>query len=230
MAHRIGRGVVPLLVLGALVLVGCGDAEPATVTLGGMSATTTPTTAATVERPWGTVKRFPEMQKAEAPGVDDVVFAQEMVMHHEQAIELGTNLLGHQGLDDRVEATARYIVEDQRNEIDIMGSWLEAWEASAGGHDSHDGGAMPGMLPQDRVDAIATLPASDSQIAFLVAMIEHHEGAITMSQDYLPVQANAFTRSSAQHIITEQLTEIQYMENVVDDLCAAEEASVCPRR
>ncbi|MBM7516683.1 DUF305 domain-containing protein [Nocardioides nitrophenolicus] len=217
--------LVPGLLLGVLALGACSS-EPATVTLGGTAAAAE--SAETVERPWGTVKVFPEMEKAEEPGVDDVVFARDMVMHHEQAIELGTNLLGHDALDERVAATARFIVADQQNEIGVMNSWLDAWEASAQEHDDHGTEPMPGMLPQDRVDAIASLPSAASQVAFLVAMIEHHQGAITMSQDYLPVQANSFTRSSAQHIITEQLTEIQYMENVIDDLCAGGGPATCP--
>jgi len=228
MRHRLSRTLVPLLALGVLALGGCaGEPEPETLTLGGTTAEAAP---ASVERPWGTVKTFPEMQKAETPGMDDVVFAQEMVMHHSQAIELGRNLLGHDGLDERIEASARFIVKDQRNEIGIMDAWLEAWQESASEHGTHDSAGMPGMLPQSRVDEIATLPSRASQIAFLVAMIEHHEGAITMSQDYLPVQGNTFTRSSAQHIITEQQTEIQYMENVIDDLCEDGGPGTCPPR
>lgn len=220
---------LPILLAPILAALGACSAanEPQTLTLGGSVAVAAP---ATVERPWGTVKVFPEMEKAESPGMDDVVFAQEMVMHHEQAIELGGNLLTHDGLDERVASTARFIVQDQRNEIGIITSWLAAWEQSAAEHGTHDTTSMPGMLPQARVDEIATLPARAAQVAFLVAMIEHHDGAVTMSQDYLPAQANAFTRSSAQHIITEQLTEIQYMENVVDDLCADGGPATCPAR
>jgi uncharacterized protein (DUF305 family) len=226
MPRRTALLLSSLLALSTLALGACGDEpEPETLTLGGTSAVAAPET---VERPWGTVKVFPEMEKAETPGIDDVVFAQEMVMHHQQAIELGRNLLKHEGLDERVEATASFIVQDQKNEIGIMGAWLDAWAESVAEHPDHDASTMPGMLPQARVDEIVTLPSPDSQVAFLVAMIEHHDGAITMSQDFLPVQGNAFTRSSAQHIITEQLTEIQYMENVIDDLCAEDGPGTCP--
>jgi uncharacterized protein (DUF305 family) len=216
-----------LLLLLLLAVGACGAAESRTLTLGGTAASEVPTT---VERPWGTVKVFPAMQKDQEPVPDDVAFAQEMVMHHRQAIEISENLLAHDGLDERVEASASFIVQDQKNEIGIMETWLQAWDqpVKPSTHGAHASGSMPGMLQQRQVDRIATLPTPASQIAFLVGMIKHHQGAITMSQDYLPVQGNAFTRSSAQHIITEQRTEIQYMENVIDDLCDADPIAACP--
>lgn len=214
------------LFLAAAVLTGCSN-EPDQITLGGTRASASP--QRTVERPWGTVKTFPDMQKAESPGAADVTFAAEMIMHHRQAIELGQNVRGHDGLDERVDASARFIVQDQKNEITTMKAWLQAWNQPDGAEDhDHDATTMPGMLPQSQVDQIATLDGPEAQIAFLLAMIEHHEGAITMSQDYLTTQQNAFTRSTATHIISEQGIEIDYMNRLVDELCAADGPATCP--
>lgn len=215
----------------ALVLGACGG--PREVTIGGMSAESgsNATAAKTVKRPWGTVKAFPELRKAEPPSQADVVFASDMVHHHEQAMELSTNLLAHDGLEERVKASASFILKDQKNEIGVMNSWLEAWRSSLGdlaGHGDHDASTMPGMLPQERVDEIASLSSADAQVAFLVAMVEHHEGAVEMSRDYLHEQQNSFTLSTAQHIIREQNVEITYMENVIDDLCADDGPPSCP--
>lgn len=224
MAHPIKRVLVPALLVGALALAGCSEAEPDKVAIGGMDVTAVDT----VERPWGTVKVAPRMEKAEEPGDVDVAFVADMVMHHEQAIELSDNVLAHEGVDDRIAAAARFILADQQNEIGIMTSWLTAWDVTAPEHDAHAAGAMPGMLPKRRVRQIAVLPTAASQVAFLTAMVEHHEGAIAMSRDYLPVQANTFVRTTAQHIITEQLTEVTYMENLVDELCADGGIATCP--
>ncbi|QNL93263.1 DUF305 domain-containing protein [Aeromicrobium senzhongii] len=217
------------LALAALALAGCGT-RPQQVSLGGTKAADTAEQRGTVERPWGTVKTFPRLQKAEPPSAADVTFTRDMIMHHRQAVELSENVRTHRGLDARVGSAARFIIQDQKNEITTMRAWLQAWQDSAG-TESHDHGAdaMPGMLAQARVDELATLDRPAAEVAFLVAMIEHHEGAITMSQDYLPEQTNAFVRSTATHIIGEQTTEIAYMRNLLDERCGPKGPSTCPR-
>ncbi|WP_051485664.1 DUF305 domain-containing protein [Nocardioides sp. J54] len=223
MARPRTSSFLPALLLSALALAACGESEPDKVEIGGMQVTAVDT----VERPWGTVKVFPKMEKAEEPSVEDITFAADMISHHEQAIRLGRNLLSHEGLDDRLTATARFIVADQGNEIGEMSAWLTAWEADPAEH-AGDHHSMPGMLPAQRVKQVRTLPLAESQVAFLVAMIEHHEGAVSMSRDYLAVQSNDYTRKTAQHIIGEQVTEIQYMENLVTELCAGGKVAACP--
>ncbi|MBC9224859.1 DUF305 domain-containing protein [Aeromicrobium sp. zg-636] len=217
------------LAVAALALACCGT-QPQQVSLGGTKAADTAEQRGTVERPWGTVKTFPRLQKAEPPSAADVTFTRDMIMHHRQAVELSENVRTHRGLDARVGSAARFIIQDQKNEITTMRAWLQAWQDSAGteSHD-HDADAMPGMLAQARVDEIATLDRPAAEVAFLVAMIEHHEGAITMSQDYLPEQTNAFVRSTATHIIGEQTTEIAYMRNLLDERCGPKGPSTCPR-
>jgi len=219
------------LALAALALAGCG-AQPQQVALGGTKAADTAEQRGTVERPWGTVKTFPRLQKAEPPSAADVVFTRDMIMHHRQAVELSENVRTHRDLEARISSAARFIIQDQKNEITTMRAWLQAWQDSAGsGSQEHEHGAdpMPGMLAQARVDEIATLGRSAAEVAFLVAMIEHHEGAITMAQDYLPEQSNAFVRSTATHIIGEQTTEIAYMRNLVQERCESQGPPTCPR-
>lgn len=214
--------------LGAALLLGaCGDDSPTEVRLGGAQASA----SGTLDRPWGQVTAFPQLEKAQVPSVADTEFAADMVMHHEQALELGKNLLTHEGLDERIAAAARFIVKDQKNEITVMSAWLTAWEGSLGtaSHGAHHGdGPMPGMLPQQQVDEVKTLDTAEAQIHFLRSMLTHHEGAITMSKDYLPERTNSFTYSTAQHIIREQGLEISYMTNLVDELCSAQPVSTCP--
>lgn len=229
LSHRTGVAAL-VLALTTVLLGSCGGGDDGSteVRLGGTQASTDPEL---LDRPWGQVKSFPALEKAEVPSDIDTMFAADMVMHHEQAVELSENLLSHEGIEERVAATARFIVQDQQNEISVMTSWLKAWESSldTSGHGTHDSGdPMPGMLPQRQVDDVETLDTAEAQIHFLRSMLTHHEGAITMSQDYLPERTNSFTHSTAQHIIREQGLEIQYMTDLVDELCAARPVATCP--
>ncbi|MBE1608382.1 DUF305 domain-containing protein [Actinopolymorpha pittospori] len=224
--------------LGALVIAlltaGCGAAgADTTVQLGGTTATAP--AARTVERPWGTVAAFPELRQAEIPVAADRGFVADMLTHHRQAIELSENVLRHEGLDERVAATARYIAADQKNEIEVMTTWSRAWEESfrkyghgahaPAMHAAHDSSSMPGMVAPETVARVRTLPREEAQVEFLRLMVEHHEGAVTMSQDYLGTDHNSFTRTIAQHIIREQTTEITYMRRLADSLSGATPAS-----
>ncbi|MFO6453245.1 MULTISPECIES: DUF305 domain-containing protein [unclassified Aeromicrobium] len=227
---RLTTLVRPLaLALTALVLAACGS-QPQQVALGGTVAADTASQRPTVERPWGTVKTFPRLEKAEPPQAADVAFVRDMIAHHRQAIELSENVRRHPALDERVNASARFIIQDQRNEITTMTAWLRAWQQETGTSAEHEhaAGSMPGMIAQKSVDEIATLAPPEAQVAFLRAMIEHHEGAVTMSQDYLPVQSNAFVHSTATHIIAEQTTEIRYMEGLVREWCETDGPRTCP--
>jgi uncharacterized protein (DUF305 family) len=57
----------------------------------------------------------------------DVTFAQEMIPHHAQAIEMSNVILAKEGIDPRVNDLAKQIKAAQGPEIDQLQSWLSAW-------------------------------------------------------------------------------------------------------
>jgi uncharacterized protein (DUF305 family) len=59
------------------------------------------------------------------------------------------------------------------------------------------------------------IQAGDPDVAFVQAMIPHHQGAIDMAKAVLLVTTDARIRNLAQSIITEQQYEIQLMESLL---------------
>lgn len=57
----------------------------------------------------------------------DAMFAQQMIPHHEQAVEMSDMLLGKQGIDPRVVDLAKQIKAAQSPEIEQMQNWLTQW-------------------------------------------------------------------------------------------------------
>ena len=57
----------------------------------------------------------------------DIAFAQGMVPHHSQAIEMSDVLLAKQGIDTRVVDLAQQIKAAQGPEIEQLNAWLTAW-------------------------------------------------------------------------------------------------------
>lgn len=149
----------------------------------------------------------------------DEMFVTGMIPHHEQAIDMAEILLGKDGVDDRVVALAARIQAAQQPEIDLMNSWLDEW-----GVDS-DMGDMPGMdhgddgmMSDDDMAALEAASGEDASALFLEQMIEHHEGAIEMSQQELDNGENADAVDLAQQIIDAQTAEIAEMEGLLSEL------------
>lgn len=193
-----------------LVLGACGT-TPEIVEIGGARPTT-------VDRPWGTVKTFPTMQKAQEPHQVELDFVGQMITHHEQAVELSDSVLKHQGIEPRVTASAQFIAQDQTNEIAAMGAWLKAWNAPDDAHEHHAPHDMPGMVPGDEISRFQMMPAEEAPAEFVRLMIFHHEGAVSMSQDMLTQAHNTFVLNIARHMIREQSLEIGYLRQLSTEL------------
>ncbi len=204
---RVLRCVLTVVLVGGAATA-CG-AEPQIVPLGGAPS-------GVVERPWGTVRTFPSMKKAQPPAPSDARFVAQMVVHHEQAVQLSELVLGHTGIDGRVEAAARFIAQDQTREIETMEAWLTAWKVTSpiGEHSHH----MPGMVDDSQVRRLADLVTSDAQGEFVRLMILHHEGAVEMSTGLLGEGTNDFALAVARHLIREQGVEIRYLRGLSADL------------
>lgn len=152
----------------------------------------------------------------------DVTFAQQMVPHHEQAVELV------QGRASRAEVLelAESIEAAQGPEIDTLQRWLEAWgeevpSGDMGGMDHGDmgddsGGAMSGMMDEDEMNELMAASGANWDRMFLEMMIEHHEGAVEMSQVEVDQGENPDAVAMAKKIISDQQAEITQMQRLLE--------------
>ena len=68
---------------------------------------------------------------AQAHNDADVNFAQGMIPHHQQAVEMSDMLLAKEGIDPRVVSLAEEIKAAQAPEIEKMRGWLNDWGIAA---------------------------------------------------------------------------------------------------
>lgn len=143
----------------------------------------------------------------------DVMFAQMMIPHHEQAIEMSGIVLAKDGLDPEVAALAEQIEAAQGPEIEQMEEWLEQWDAPR----EMPGGAaeMEGILTEDEIAELEAADAASATPLFLEQMIEHHEGAIAMAEDELADGSHAGALGMAETIIETQQAEIVQMRELL---------------
>ena len=191
--HTTLRLVLPLAA--ALALAGCQAAAP-------VAGNPTPAASASA---------------SVAANAADVMFAQMMIPHHEQAVTMSDLMLAKQGISAQVTTLATQIKGAQQPEIDQMRGWLKAWGATEGGdHMGH--GGMDGMLTQQELDSLKTAQGKEAEKQFLTGMIGHHEGAITMAKAVLANGSNTEVKTMAQSIITSQQAEIDEMKKLLEAL------------
>jgi uncharacterized protein (DUF305 family) len=157
-------------------------------------------------------KPLPSSTRATLPprSAADVQFMQGMIMHHAQAVEMTAMIPSHTQNKELQSLGAR-ISSSQSDEIKLMKRWLAARGElvqmlmpkmpgmdmsgvddsgvdSSGVDNSHhvsraSMALMPGMLTPQQMEALRKAKGAEFDRLFLVGMIQHHNGALTMVKD-----------------------------------------------
>lgn len=185
-----------------------------------------------------------------SPAADsvDVGFAQDMTVHHEQAIEMAAVALTNAS-DQAVKSLAFDILTSQQNQVGQMQGWLALWdrapistdgymgwmsEDDAHGHApngmSMDAGsadptrAMPGMANSTELAALRQATGSDVDVLFLQLMLRHHEGGLAMME-----YATTHAQSPAVINLAKSMVETQSGEStLMKQMLAAKGAQPLP--
>ena len=143
-------------------------------------------------------------------GMNEIMFAQGMIPHHQQAIDM-SNMALKNGASPEVTKLAKEIIASQGKEISQLKYWLTATKSSMTmGHDM----GMGGMLTKKDLIALNKLKGSKFNTAFLKAMIAHHEGALEMVA-LLDGTENAEAKKIAGDILKGQSAEITFMKKLL---------------
>ena len=146
-------------------------------------------------------------------GINEIMFAQGMIPHHQQAIEI-SNIALKQSKNSSVRKLASQIIKAQKPEINQMKYWLSAMDAPMEmGHDM----GMSGMLSETKIVDLKKLTGNQFDLAFLRAMIEHHQGALEMLP-MLSSSKNSEAKSFAKSTRAAQSGEISYMRILLMNL------------
>lgn len=144
----------------------------------------------------------------------DVMFAQGMIPHHEQAIEMADIALDPTvGAGPEVLDLATRIKAAQDPEVAQMTAWLLDWgqPIAMDMSDGHTMAGMEGMLTADEMDALGELRGAEFDTAWLEGMIRHHEGAIVMADEVIANGKSPDVQALAAAIISAQRAEIDEM-------------------
>ncbi|WP_329232064.1 DUF305 domain-containing protein [Streptomyces canus] len=169
---------------------------------------------------------------AGAHNSQDVSFAQGMIPHHQQAIEMA-ELADGRAASAQVKDLAARVEKAQGPEITTMTGWLKAWDEkvpeSMPGMDHSGMEGMEGMDGMDDMDGMAGMMDSadmgklkkasgkDFDSMFLTMMVEHHEGAVEMATTEKAKGEYKAATAMAGDIVTAQNAEISEMKKLLGE-------------
>ncbi|QDQ98702.1 DUF305 domain-containing protein [Tomitella fengzijianii] len=226
---------VSAVAVSALVLAGCGSGDADS------DAAATPTASVGATAAEGDGNEGTDAAQAQFND-DDVAFVEGMYPHHAQAIEMTDMVDGRTDNADLI-ALAQQIDAAQGPEMDTMTTMFEQWGLPAptadgghdmgdmgGGHDMGDGAdssdsadngqdqgghEMTGMMTDEQMDQLMAASGPEFDRMWLEMMIQHHEGAVEMSQEVLGSGTNPQVQKMAQAIIDGQEAEIGQMQEML---------------
>jgi len=153
--------------------------------------------------------------------LDDVLFLQQMIPHHEQAILLST-LAPDRTNSESILDLAKRIESSQHDEILFMKDWL-----GSRGEDSHHikisnhHMKMMGMATKTQIEELSALNGFSFDDLFLRLMIAHHRGAIQMVEHLKNQPGSAFDQvlnDFVSDLDNDQSVEIERMNLLLTNL------------
>jgi uncharacterized protein (DUF305 family) len=144
----------------------------------------------------------------------DVAFAQNMIPHHQQAVDMSAMVPSRTANPD-VIVLANHIGSDQQSEIDMLEELLARWGEPTGtdhaGHDGHGAMGIDGMVDAATMERLQYLRGSEFDVLWLRSMIKHHQGAVTMARQEVAHGQNPGAVKMAKIIVDWQQLEIGQM-------------------
>ena len=228
--HAMKAGLGALALAATLGLAGCGDDTEAGGMdgMGGMDhGSAAPSSSTAAPSSPASSSAAPSVAKTPASGPQndaDVMFAQMMIPHHQQAVGMSDLMLAKADADPRVLTLARQIKDAQAPEITQMTGWLEGWGFKVMpmdndmDHSGMSGNGMDGMMSDKDVKELEAASGADASRMFLEGMVKHHEGAVEMAQTEISKGENPDAIKLAEAIVASQQQEITVMKDLLTQL------------
>ena len=191
----------------------------------------------------GLLIKVPGASTDTTPGPDsvDVGFAEDMSVHHEQAVQMATWERDHT-TDPALRQLAFDIESTQNRQIGHMQGWLGLWSAATQGsgrymrwmpmpsampgHGMTGAGSpgvdrMPGMATDEELRRLRTSTGQPMDVLFVQLMLRHHEGGTDMLSYAAAHAGLPDVRNLASQMLASQRSEANYLRQLLTQHGAA---------
>ena len=162
----------------------------------------------------------------------DVLFIQDMIPHHHQAIEMAELVADRTNRQELVDLAGR-INGSQQDEIAFMEQWLRDRSERVPNPTAHDemhtDHKMAGMATPEQMTDLRKSESTDFDRLFLKLMITHHEGAVTMVEKLLEQPGSAYDPALFEFttdVTNDQNAEIERMNALLVGLSSDPRANL----
>ncbi|GAA3186580.1 DUF305 domain-containing protein [Dactylosporangium siamense] len=141
----------------------------------------------------------------------DVMFAQMMVAHHGQALEM-VRLARTKTVREDVRTLAAAIDVTEADETKTMQVWLQSWNRPAtAAADAHEGHGGAHGTNADDIAALATYDGAEFEQRFLNMLVAHQHNAVEIARMETGSGVNPGALDLARRITESRTAEIQQM-------------------
>lgn len=221
--HRTARkfALIGAATATGLLLTACGtDDGKSGMDHGGASASASPSASASATVSASASGSATAAAASGAFNDADVMFAQMMIPHHEQALEMA-KLAEGRAEDPEVKNLVTAIHQAQDPEIQKMKAWLKGWgKPESAGHGTGGGGGhgMAGMMSEQDMKDLAAAKGKAFDRTFAELMIAHHNGAVDMAEDERKNGRNVTAKALADDVVRTQSAEVAALRKILDRL------------
>ena len=165
---------------------------------------------------------------------DDTLFMQDMIPHHNQAVQMSALVAERTNRPELVDVAGRIDVS-QEDEIEFMQGWLrergERVPDPTVHSAMHTTQKMAGMASPEQMAELAESEGTGFDRLFLSLMITHHEGAVTMVEELMEQPGAAYDPvlfEFTTDITNDQTAEIERMNALLVSLSDDARAGLAP--
>lgn len=144
----------------------------------------------------------------------DVMFAQMMIPHHQQAIDMADMALNpSRHASEELRNLASEMKSAQTMEVATLTQLLQKWGESISMHHHED--MQDGMLSSDELSVLSKQQGPTFDQSWARAMIAHHRGALSMVRAF-DTGASLEIQKLNRHIVKSQSQEITLLEQIAN--------------
>ncbi len=136
----------------------------------------------------------------------DEEFISQMIPHHQEAIDT-SNIVIRKSTNSNIKQFAKGVVDAQSTEVNQMKEWYALWF-------SKEYTPTSNYLPM--MGNLTQLNVEELEKDYITGMIAHHNGAIEMAKQILPITQRSEIKKMAEDIISVQTEEVNTLQNMLE--------------
>ncbi|MEH1130589.1 DUF305 domain-containing protein [Micromonospora sp. CPCC 206061] len=147
----------------------------------------------------------------------DVMFAQQMIPHHQQVVDLA-KLAQTKASSAGLKRLAADMKAADTTVVSTITTMLTGWGKPTAMEGEMAHGSMPGMTSEKDVDMLKSMSGTEFDRMFIQVMIAHHNGSMQMTMEQQSNGASPEAKALAGQMHQTQTEQVARLQEILDSL------------